>query len=150
MMINCYDLIDMTEDCLFRGYFYDGFFEAVNSERDFVFEITDEDLDNVFQVALNMHEVPKAPREKIASKKYKAWYKKWRDHPVDMKEIGEVIGKLIIKDRSVIEDISACYDANYLGNALTYKDPKKFKEYLEKSKPDWEKEYEGQTIFEEV
>ena len=142
--INCFDLINMTDECLFKGFFYDGFYETVNKKRDFVFEILERDLNGLFTVAFNMHEAIEWAKQKDVLKDDKEWYQKWEDEPEDMREIGEVIGKLILKDQSTIKDICDCYDAYYLGKALSYTEPKQFKEYLEKSKPNWEWETEDE------
>lgn len=136
-LIDNIQLADEAEDLLWEGYFYNGFLDGLREMGKEEVSFPRETLKTLFQKAYNMYAYFDQFDGDLSKPKFKFWYENWEEEPSDFTRIGKVIGRLVGKDFSVIEDICNCTDEFFLGDPLTCEDPKDFKAYLEKTKPNW-------------
>ena len=86
----------------------------------------------------------------IDATRFITWYKSWNQDPIEMEKIGKVVGDLISKDITVIDDICNCTDYYFLCEALKFEEPEEFKGYLKLTKPEWRNNHEVEEFLEEV
>lgn len=139
-----------TEFMLSKAYFCEG---MANSDANSKIEnhtISDEQLNKLYETMYNMRSYLECFDTDVTTIRFLTWYKYWDQEPIEMKKIGKVVGDLISKDITVIDDIYNCTDYYFLCRALGFTNPEKFKYYLETTKPRWRNNHEVEKIFAKV
>ena len=135
---------------LSEGYFYEGIANSNiinNIENN---EISKEQLSKLCDVMFNMRSYLECFNSDVIATRMLTWYKYWDQEPKEMKKIGKVVGDLISKDITIINDICNCTDYYFLCRALGFTDPEEFKGYLESTKPRWRNNHEVEEILAKV